>query len=190
MTVIDIPSNVPPPVEGRECGNCNVCCVVLTIDDPELKKVQGVRCPNALPDNRCGIYETRPRTCRTFLCGWRMLRWVRPGLRPDLAGVLVRPVQRTIDGAVRMTVSVTLLSEAGVEADGIAETMAAAVAAGLPVFLEVLGRPGYSHATARVDELLADCVRQRDKPGMLSMLRYFWTQGQMGSDKTIPVTLS
>ena len=53
-------------VAGRECGTCNVCCVALTIEDPALTKVQGYRCPNTRPDNLCGIYETRPDTCRTF----------------------------------------------------------------------------------------------------------------------------
>ena len=67
----------PILVPGRDCGTCNVCCVALTINDPALKKVQGYRCPNTLPDKSCAIYESRPRTCRTFYCGWRRLKWIK-----------------------------------------------------------------------------------------------------------------
>lgn len=35
-------------IPGRECGECNVCCVALTIDDPALQKVQGYRCKNSV----------------------------------------------------------------------------------------------------------------------------------------------
>ena len=162
------PPSGPPPVPGRECGGCNVCCVVLTIDDPELRKVQGVRCTNALPDNRCGIYDGRPGTCRTFLCGWRAFKWVRTS-RPELSGVLVRASMRPVEGAARPeeTIVVTILRETGLAADGLAETIAAVVAAGRPLFLEVLGRPGQTYGIARIDEVLSDAVRRRDRPGLL-----------------------
>ena len=172
------PVSVPPPLEGRECGACNVCCVALTIDDPALRKVQGVRCPNAQADNGCAIYDSRPRTCRSFLCGWRLLRWVRPGLRPHESGVLVRLGVRTVGGRRQDTVIVTLLREAGLEAEGVAETVAAPVRAGLAVFLEIAGPPGRTYGTARVDEALADVVRRGAKAEMLAMLRGFWAQGR------------
>ncbi len=50
-------------IPGRECGDCNVCCVSLTIDDPELQKVQGYRCKNSVPGKGCVIYQNRPQTC-------------------------------------------------------------------------------------------------------------------------------
>ena len=61
-------------VPDRTCGTCNVCCVALTINDKALQKVQGYRCRNTLPDKGCAIYDTRPDTCRTFFCGWRLLK--------------------------------------------------------------------------------------------------------------------
>ncbi len=70
-------------IPGRECGECNVCCVALTIDDPALQKVQGYRCKNSVAGQGCVIYETRPQTCRAFNCGWQMLKWVKPTMRPD-----------------------------------------------------------------------------------------------------------
>src|SRR5580693_3027169 len=77
-------------VAGRECGPCNACCTALTIDDPDLQKVQGYRCKHSQRDGGCGIYAARPQTCQEFFCGWRRLKWVRETLRPDRSGVLVQ----------------------------------------------------------------------------------------------------
>src|ERR1700742_4398768 len=110
-------------VPGRACGGCNVCCVALTIDEPALQKLQGYRCKNTLPDKGCAIYETRPQTCRTFFCGWRRLKWVRETLRPDSSGVLVRlHHEKAADGTMRLGVMVTLLTDAALKAEGLAET--------------------------------------------------------------------
>src|SRR5579871_1252760 len=102
-------------VPGRECGTCNVCCVDLTINDKTLKKVQGYRCPNTLPDKSCAIYPTRPDTCRTFFCGWRLLKWIRAPLRPDQSGVLVQIQIEASTG--RHGVVFTLLTSAALRAE-------------------------------------------------------------------------
>ena len=161
----------PPPVEGRECGGCNVCCVIYAIVDPALTKAQNVRCPNSLPDNRCGIHDRRPQTCRDFLCGWRLLRWVHPGLRPDLSGVMIRVMPKDIDGSHRLCMLVTFLTDAGLDADGAAEAVAAAVADGVPVFLHIQGADDRPHVMTRVDEVLVRSVRERNKPELVSVLR-------------------
>ena len=168
---------------GRECGSCNVCCVALTIDDPAMQKVQGYRCRNATLDNQCAIYAKRPHTCRSFECGWRLLKWVKPGLRPDQSGVLIR-FQMVEDG---MGVIVTLLNAAALKAEGLAESVAAAVGAGLPVFLHVPGPPGYTSAQARIDGALAMAVATRDKEGVLAILRHGRNQGRAGP--TVPIKL-
>lgn len=177
-------------IEGRECGSCNVCCVALTIDDPALYKVQGYRCPNLTAQSGCGIYPTRPHTCRAFECGWRLLKWVKPGLRPDKTGVLVR-LRRAAAG---FEIVISLLDRKALKSDGLAETVAAAVAAGRPVYLDVPGPPGYTSALGRIDEALADAVAARDKPAVLEILRQARKQGQAGpkvpirakSDKDAP----
>ncbi len=69
-------------VESRVCGPCQVCCQVPTIDDPALQKLPGYRCEHALPHCGCGIYDTRPRTCRDFFCGWRRLKWISEAMPP------------------------------------------------------------------------------------------------------------
>ncbi|MBW4093852.1 MAG: hypothetical protein HIU82_22580, partial [Proteobacteria bacterium] len=180
----------PRLVPGRTCGGCNVCCVVLTIDDPELQKVQGYRCAHAQRDNGCGIYENRPRTCRVFHCGWRSLKWVREPLRPDRSGVLVQ-LQGEIsptDGAKQLGVTFTLLNRAALKAEGLAESVAAAVAAGIPVFLAIPGPPGYTSARAKINAELEDAVGRKDKAGVLRILQDLYRTGRSGERRRIVIT--
>lgn len=177
------------PIAGRECGACNVCCVALTINDPALQKPQGYRCRNALPDHSCAIYPDRPHTCREFNCGWRLLKWVKESLRPDRSGVLIKLHGEVLPtGEKRLGISVTLLRPAALKADGLAETLAAAVAAGRPVFLIIPGPPGYTAAQARLNLALDGPVLARDKPAMLAVLRRAWREGQKGTRHPIVLT--
>lgn len=52
------------PVPRRACTMCGACCVAPDI--AALGKPLGVRCPHLTPDNRCGIYEDRPKVCRDY----------------------------------------------------------------------------------------------------------------------------
>jgi len=172
-------------VPGRSCGTCNVCCVALTIEDPALQKVQGYRCPNTTKEKGCAIYETRPETCRTFFCGWRRLKWVRETLRPDSSGVLVRLHFELANGVRTLGVIFTLLNNAALKADGLAESVAAAVAADIPVFLNVPGPPGYTGGMAKINDILGDAVFARDKAAVLAILRRARAQGLSGGNKPI-----
>jgi Fe-S-cluster containining protein len=177
-------------VPGRTCGSCNVCCVALTIDDKALQKVQGYRCRHTLPDNGCAIYETRPDTCRTFFCGWRRLKWIRETLRPDISGVLVR-LQYEVSSATntqRLGVAFTLLNNASLKAEGLAESVAAAVAAGVPVYLHIPGPPGYTASQAKINDVLQHAVATKDKAGVLRVLRQARAKGRSGKHE--PVVLS
>lgn len=174
-------------IAGRECGSCNVCCVALTIRDPELQKAGGYRCRNARRDNSCAIYDTRPQACRSFYCGWRFLKWIREPLRPDRSGVLVRLHGEAPDsqGGARIGVVFTLLNGAALKADGLAESVAAAVAADLPVFVNIPGRPGYTSAQARINEVLEHAVSTKDREGVLQILRQLWATGRSGPRERI-----
>jgi hypothetical protein len=173
-------------VEGRSCGTCDVCCVALTIDDPELKKVQGYRCQHLKPGQGCSIYATRPHTCRTFYCGWRRLKWVRESLRPDRSGVLVKlDGEIGPDGTERLGVSITLLNRAALKADGLAETVAAAVAARVPVFLSIPGPPGYTAAQAKLNAHLESAVATKNKAEVLRLLAQAHRQGRHGERRRI-----
>jgi len=177
---------LPPPLSDRSCGTCNVCCYALTIDEPALAKPQGIRCPHTAADLSCTIYGTRPGTCRSFWCGWRLFRWVRRTLRPDESGVLIRTqYQISPGGDARAGVIFSLLTAGALEAEGLLESIAAAIAGGLIVHVHIPGPAGYTSSTARIDEALADVVMRRDKPGMMALLREALKEGQSGPRRKI-----
>lgn len=74
-------------VRKGECNGCGFCCQAIAyvqldfpnlVDDQEFLKVRGIfpdgtkrlhvidPCSKLLPDNKCEIYEDRPKTCRDF----------------------------------------------------------------------------------------------------------------------------
>lgn len=71
---------------ARTCGTCSACCVVLGI--AELGKPMHQRCPHQAATAGCGIYETRPKECRAFECGW-LTGLLRESDRPDRLGVIL-----------------------------------------------------------------------------------------------------
>ena len=73
-------------VPGRECGDCQMCCVVLTIDKPDIQKTSNSACRHSIGGG-CGIYETRPDVCRTYFCGWRRINLFPEDWRPDVSGI-------------------------------------------------------------------------------------------------------
>ena len=188
MSQTEAPPDLPL-VADRACGACNVCCVALTIDDPVLQKPQGYRCRNTLPDKGCAIYATRPAACRSFHCGWRHLKWVRETLRPDVSGVLVR-LQRervTPEQPHAMGVIFTLLDGRALKAEGLAESVAAAVGAGVPTYVHIPGPPGHTSSQAQVNEALLHSVTMKDKAAILDILRMARAQGRAG--KHVAVTM-
>jgi hypothetical protein len=76
------------PVPGRECGACDACCVLFEITEPSIAKAAGVPCRH-LTKGGCAVYESRPQTCRSWLCGWRLIASLPEDWRPDLSGILV-----------------------------------------------------------------------------------------------------
>jgi hypothetical protein len=73
-------------VPGRECGECQLCCIVPAIDKPEIQKLSGSPCRHCIGGG-CDVYETRPEVCRTYYCGWRRIDLFRDNWRPDKSGV-------------------------------------------------------------------------------------------------------
>ena len=169
-------------VLGRSCGTCNGCCIWLTIEDPELRKAQGLRCSNLRSDSTCAVYPTRPRTCQEYHCGFRRLDWVPDTLRPDLSSVLIG---LQYDGPPsnpdrRLGLSFSLLSEAALDAAWLAETVATAVAADLPVWLHVPGPPGHTAAETRIDAVLREFARNGDLATVLRILRLAHARAKQG----------
>jgi hypothetical protein len=95
-------------LDERACGPCTVCCVVLKIEAPELRKKAQTPCRH-LTGRGCGIYAARPGVCQKFLCGWRLFAELEDDWRPDLSGVLVMrkaPAELPAPGVARHTVSI------------------------------------------------------------------------------------
>jgi hypothetical protein len=56
------------PSPEKQCDDCSLCCKIMAI--PEIGKAKGVWCDHVVKKGGCGIYATRPQSCRTFQCLW------------------------------------------------------------------------------------------------------------------------
>jgi hypothetical protein len=166
-------------VPGRSCGECTVCCVELTIEDPKLHKAAGVRCGNLTSAHTCAIYEERPQTCQLFFCGWRQLRWIDDQMRPDESGVLilVHTASHGLQAGVCLGVGFLILDQSSLDSQRVARAVAATVAAGVPVALHTPGPPGKPASQVRVDEVLRGAVWARDNAAILAILKQAHAQG-------------
>jgi hypothetical protein len=110
------------------------------------------------------------------------LDWVPDTLRPDLSSVLIGLQYDAPPSAPNrhLGLSFSLLSEAAPEAEWLAETVATAVASGLPVWLHVPGPPGHTAAAARIDAVLRESVRTGDLATVLRILRLAHARAKQG----------
>jgi hypothetical protein len=65
----------------RSCGTCTLCCKLMAI--AALNKPSGRWCQHCKPGRGCGIYETRPEECRTFMCNWLVDARLGPLWKPE-----------------------------------------------------------------------------------------------------------
>lgn len=65
----------------KSCGTCTLCCKLLAIG--ALEKPRDRWCGHCVPGQGCGIYESRPRECAHFECGWKVDPRLGPEWRPD-----------------------------------------------------------------------------------------------------------
>lgn len=89
----------------RSCGECTACCTVLGVK--EIKKHRGVTCPHLLqaPGGAgCGIYETRPQSCRDFKCWWLDGPLEPEEFRPDKIGIVVVRVYQDLAKRQMLTI--------------------------------------------------------------------------------------
>lgn len=77
---------------SRLCGECNVCCTLLSVDEGDFHKQAGEVCKH-LKDGRCSIYNdpSKPKICADFYCLWAInpSGLFRDSDRPDKVGCLV-----------------------------------------------------------------------------------------------------
>lgn len=128
--------SLPPPLPGRSCGECTVCCVALKIDDPALRKSAGVACVHMLPGKGCALHPRHPKTCQSWICGWRFLQ-LSDAMRPDRSGILLVPELGTGEGYEKGGLKIVLQGDdrAALAHDELLNLMAKCVLGGVPIYL-------------------------------------------------------
>ena len=71
----------------RDCDGCTLCCKVMGVR--ALAKPRGSWCPHCKLGTGCGIYETRPTECRTFLCGYLVKPGVSEAWKPSQSRLII-----------------------------------------------------------------------------------------------------
>ncbi|HEY4077648.1 MAG TPA: hypothetical protein VGM26_12040 [Rhizomicrobium sp.] len=161
---------LPKPIPGRECGGCTVCCVVLAIDDPQLKKAEDVPCEHMRVGKGCVIHDYLPVSCRNWYCGWRFLN-LSDAMRPDQSHVLLVPEVGSAAGYEKGGLKI-VLAEDEVEAlfqDEFLNLISRCVAGGIPIFLH--RGTGMSAKRWLVNEPLKNAVAQGDRAVVIAILR-------------------
>jgi hypothetical protein len=148
-------------VDGRECGECNVCCVTLHIDSDEFRKLPGVRCPHLAAGVGCSIYPNRPLACRTYHCGWRYLPFLSDNWRPDRSGVLIAftPKEELPPNYERGVGFIVVARPPSGLARAFYHYVAHLIADRVYVTLAVPGPPGYYPAVTVLNDRLRDAAR-------------------------------
>ena len=82
-----------PPIRGRSCGSCKLCCTLVPVQLREGHKPSGVRCPH-LTSRGCGIYATQPEPCAAWSCKWLFDEATAGLRRPDPLRICDRPHAR------------------------------------------------------------------------------------------------
>jgi hypothetical protein len=160
------------PIPGRGCGDCSACCTELAIDDPALRKPQGIACRHlcAGAAGACGIYEARPAACRDWHCGWRAMGSLSEAMRPDRSGVMLAP---ELDPARSDKGGLTLIplgdDPAGLLTEELVDLAAKCVAAGVPIFV-AMGQ-GADCKRLFINPILEPAARAGDRADFVRRLR-------------------
>jgi hypothetical protein len=92
LTDID-PSQPLTAYPGKTCGGCTACCVTVPVK--EIGLAAFTRCPHlrSPPElaTGCGIYQTRPRSCRQWSCSW-LISDLPDKYKPSRIGIVIDPV--------------------------------------------------------------------------------------------------
>jgi hypothetical protein len=161
-------------MEARNCGGCTVCCKVLKIDVPELKKLSGMLCPNCT-GVACQIYENRPSACAEYYCGWTILRHLSDDWRPDRCGVLIGVVER--DEAIPAGFRHVALKFDVVDSPSVLSWeplisfIGSEIERGRPVFLGTPAPVGYERRKVFLNHMMAEAVAAHDRVAMMDGLR-------------------
>jgi hypothetical protein len=156
-------SSTPSLVPGRECGECTACCTNLRIDEKKLQKPANVECIHLTSAKACGIYASRPATCKSFHCGWRMLGGLGDEWRPDRLKVMAR-VER--DGIVLEGLG----SMKPLLVKSVMDFIGTCVHKGVTIFISIPGKPGHCAAKLELNQLLVSAATQRQRSTVMREL--------------------
>jgi len=145
-------------VPDRDCGACTSCCRDLAID--ELQKAPGILCVHCVEGQGCGIYQTRPKSCRVWFCGWRQMAQLDDTWRPDRCEILITgPVQEIPAGYPRNGLTFELIgSLEKISWPPLVQAIRALVANSIPVFLSVRGEPAYVSGSVFLNDELRSAM--------------------------------
>jgi hypothetical protein len=76
-------------VPDRECGECHMCCDLLTPDRTRRKRPSDKPCANYSRRDGCTIQDHRPPACASWHCAWRDIDWLPEECRPDRFGMML-----------------------------------------------------------------------------------------------------
>ena len=93
-------SALPGPAPGRSCDGCTMCCKIFGI--PELAKPRHQWCAHCTIGVGCQIYDSRPASCREFVCGYLVDAGVPEHWKPSRS----RMVLTTEDDGRRLVIHV------------------------------------------------------------------------------------
>ncbi|MCC3861565.1 YkgJ family cysteine cluster protein [Pseudemcibacter aquimaris] len=159
-------------VEGRECGKCEACCVELTIQDPELLKLPGVKCQHLSKKHGCTVYENRPKTCRDYYCMWRFMPNLDENWRPDLKGIMIRRAYNGIpkgyEGKIALNFEVIGKKSVIHDMDFI-EVLGGFIVNGFPCFLSI-GKPRRQTSLVFLNNKILHLIQNRNLDGLKATL--------------------
>jgi len=128
---------------GRNCGDCTVCCTVMAIDKPDIQKEAGVTCRYCR--GGCSIQDHWPPLCRDYFCGWRRLKIMDDGWRPDRSGVLAEAELQA--GVLQISLVLVANPLKTVRQPWFADFAAHCTRSGVKLFLGLPGPPGHQGAS-------------------------------------------
>ena len=156
-------------IPGRACGACDVCCVVFKIEEPAIAKEAGQPCRH-LTKGGCAIYQTRPGTCRAWLCGWRLIAGLPEQWRPDLSGILIYQMKCAEPGygadAFIIALSHGLEHVKDMAVLGFIQNM---VARRIPLYLTL--EPGKADKVEFLNPVLEPLIARQDGPAFVEAVR-------------------
>ena len=83
----EVKRQIAKATRERACGDCTACCTAQGVK--ELGKPAGVACTYLTPNQTsCSRYATRPESCRSWSCLWRVGLFNETTDRPDKRGLV------------------------------------------------------------------------------------------------------